>query len=711
MLRSVLSPRAGSGRPHPGRPRHDGLLTAVARGLSRTRTSLLLLACWLLIMAAAGPLSSKIYAVVNNDATSYLPRTAESTQVYSILAHQARPQPADATVVYVRGTGITSPDRARVAADVSRFAKLTGGLPVGQPIPSQDGKALVVNVPLPPDRVTQDVSAMRSQIASDRRAGLEVSVTGPAGQMADFVGAWAGLDTMILVATMAVVTVILLLTYRSPVLWLLPLLTASLSYTVAAAAVYLLASRTGMVISSETTGVLPVLVFGAGTDYALLLIARYREELHRHHDRHAAMAAAWRRAVPAIAASAATVSISLLCLGAARMSSTRALGPAGAIGIVSTLIAMTTLLPAILVLAGRWIFWPSTPRPGTVPSAARGPCGRIGQAIGRRPRPVWAGAALVLAVLAAGLAQSRFGLSQTQVFRTTPDFAVGQSMLARHYPAGVSDPALIVAPGDRVTAVETAARNVSGVAQVLPARPLGDRSVVPVVLRDAPATSGAEATVQRLRTAVHPIRGAMVGGDSATDLDSRIATVDDMKLVMPLVLAVILVVLVVLLRSLVAPVMLLATVVLSYLASLGAGSLLFQHVFGFAAMDYSVPLMVFVFLVALGVDYTIFLMTRVREEVAERGHRRGVLAGLRGTGGVITSAGVVLAATFSVLGVMPLVFMVEMGVLVALGVLIDTFIVRSIVVPALALDLGWATWWPALPRPNRERGSGHEEAA
>jgi RND superfamily putative drug exporter len=449
--------------------------------------------------------------------------------------------------------------------------------------------------------------------------------------------------------------------------------------------------------------ILPVLVFGAGTDYALLLIARYREELHRHADRHAAMAAAWRRAVPAIVASAATVSISLLCLTAAEMSSTRGLGPAGAIGIVTTLIGMTTLLPAVLLLAGRWIFWPFSPRPGTTPRHAGGPWGRIARWIGRRPRPVWIGAVVALGLLAAGLGQSTFGLSQTQSFRTTPEFAVGQALLGRHYPAGASDPTLVLVPAAEAADVGRAASGVAGVAQVLPAGQVGRQSVIPVVLGDPNATARAEATVQRLRDAVHRFPGALVGGATAMDLDTHAASVRDAKVVMPLVLAVILVILAVVLRAMVAPLVLVATVVLSYLAALGAGSLLFKHVLGFAAMDYSVPLMGFVFLVALGVDYNIFLMTRVREEAAERGHRRGVLAGLRGTGGVITSAGIVLAATFSVLGVMPLVFMVEIGALVALGVLIDTFVVRSIVVPALTLDLGPATWWPSLPRPSHDR--------
>jgi putative drug exporter of the RND superfamily len=305
----------------------------------------------------------------------------------------------------------------------------------------------------------------------------------------------------------------------------------------------------------------------------------------------------------------------------------------------------------------------------------------------------------LLAVLAAGLGLARFGLSQTQGFRTQPDFALGQAQLSAHYPGSASDPALVITRPASVAAVTAAAAHTAGVAQVLPASIRGGQALVPVVLTGAPATPEAEAAVQRLRDAVHgvPDARAMVGGDTATDLDTRASSVRDDRVVIPLVLGVILVILVLLLRSLVAPLLLVASVVLSYAATMGASTALFQDVLGFAGTDYSVPLLAFVFLVALGVDYNIFLVTRVREEVGRRGHRDGVLTGLGATGGVITSAGIVLAATFSVLAALPLVFLAEIGVLVGFGVLLDTFVVRSIVVPALMLDLGPRTWWPARP--------------
>jgi len=681
-------------------------LPRLARLLTPLRASWLSIAVWLLVLPLAGMLSGRLYGIQNNDATQYLPRTAESTQVVAALARQSSQAPLVATVVYVRQSGITAADRAKASADAERFRRYTGGRPVTPPIPSRDGRALMLNVPLAPaiaaaipTAVVPTVAAMRAAAGAGSPAGLQTSVTGPAGYAADYAGAFGSLDQHLLLMTVAVVAVILLVTYRSPVLWLVPLVTAGIGYTAAAAIVYELATRLGLVVSGETLGILPVLVFGAGTDYALLLIARYREELQRHADRGAAMVAALRRAVPAMLASAATVSISLLCLLAAELNPNRGLGPAGATGIACTFLASVTLLPAILIVAGRRVFWPFVPRPGTAAPAAETVWGRIGRRLAWRPRLAWMPVAALLAVLAIGLGQARFGLSQTQGFRTQPDFVVGQALLSAHYPGSASDPALALTRPASVAAVSAAAARTAGVAQVLPASIIGGRALVPVVLTGAPATPEAEAAVQRLRDAVHrvPGAGAMVGGDTAMDLDTRTSSARDERVVIPLVLGVVLLILVLLLRSLVAPLLLVATVVLSYAATMGAGTALFQRVLGFAGTDYSVPLLAFVFLVALGVDYNIFLVTRVREEVGRRGHREGVLTGLGATGGVITSAGIVLAATFSVLAALQLVFLVEIGILVSLGVLLDTFVVRSIVVPAIALDLGPRTWWPARP--------------
>lgn len=675
-----------------------GRLPRLARLLTPVRAGWLIIATWLLVLPLAGMLSGRLYGVQNNDATQYLPRSAESTQVYAALAKRSSQTPLVATVVYVRQSGITAADRAKADADVGKFRRYAGGIPVTSPIQSADRRALMLNLPLAPAiaSVVPTVAAIRAAAARGAPAGLQTSVTGPAGYAADYAGAFGSLDEHLLVMTVAVVAIVLLLTYRSPVLWLVPLVTVGIGYTAAAAIVYELANRLGLVVSGETLGILPVLVFGAGTDYALLLMARYREELQRHSDRGDAMVAALRRAVPAMLASAATVSISLLCLLAAELNSSRGLGPAGATGIACAFVASVTLLPAILLLAGRGVFWPFVPRPGSTAPATNTVWGRVGRRLGRRPRLAWMAVAGLLAVLALGLGQARFGLSQTQVFRTQPDFAVGQALLSAYYPGSASDPALVVTDPASVAAVSAAAERTAGVAQVLAASVSGGRALVPVVLTSAPATPEAEAAVQRLRDAVHriPGAGALVGGDTAMDLDTRASSVRDDRVVIPLVLGVILLILVLLLRSLVAPLLLVATVVLSYGATMGAGTVLFQHVLGFAGTDYSVPLLAFVFLVALGVDYNIFLVTRVREEVGRRGHREGVLTGLGATGGVITSAGIVLAATFSVLTALSLVFLVELGVLVGLGVLLDTFVVRSIVVPAMALDIGPRLWWP-----------------
>ena len=665
-------------------------------------TKWLALAVWIGVFAVAGSLSGKLNGITNNQATSYLPASSESTKVYDIETRPRSSQQGPALiVVYVRDSGITPADLTRAEGDRQWLGSLVPGRPVAPPVPSRDGKALMLTVELParldPGPLADLVHRARVAVASGQPPGLQVKVTGPAAQLSDYVGGFSNIDAPVLLASVAVVALLLLVTYRSPVLWILPLVTVGGAYTLASAVVYLLGSRAGLLVSSESTGILAVLVFGAGTDYALLLIARYREELLRHSDRHRAMAAALRRAAPAILASSSTVAIGLLCLLAAELNSNRGLGPIGAIGIACALLAMTTLLPALLVILGRWVFWPLVPRAST---PARGEATfwtRVGLAISRRPRRVWLPAALVLALLAIGASQLKLGLSQGDQLRPQPDSVVGQALFARHYPAGASDPAIVVSSATAQQAVAEAIQGTQGVAAVLPAARSGAEVLIPVVLTDAADSAAAEASVLRLRDAVHGVPGAnaLVGGDTAITVDTRDASTHDELVVIPLVLGVVLIVLGLLLRSMVAPLLLVATVVLSFLAALGAGALLFRWAFGFPGTDYSVPLLGFVFLVALGVDYNIFLMTRVREEVSAVDHRTGVVLGLAATGGVITSAGLVLAGTFSILAVLPLVTLVELGVLVAFGVLLDTFVVRSVVVPALVVDVGCRTWWPS----------------
>jgi RND superfamily putative drug exporter len=543
----------------------------------------------------------------------------------------------------------------------------------------------------------ESVEGIRGEVAAGAPEELEVGVTGPAGAKVDQLGAIKGIDATLLLTTVAVVTLLLLLTYRSPLLWLLPLMGVGVASQATNALVYLLAKHAGLTMDAQSAGILTVLVFGAGTDYALLLISRYREELHRRTDRHEAMTLALRHAGPALLASAATVAIALLCLLAADLNLNRSLGLVGAIGIVCALVVMVTLLPALLVVFRRWLFWPPIPRLGTPAQRERTVWNRVGGLVGGRPRIVWSATAVALVALAFGVIGAKTGLTAEGMYHTTPESVTGQKMLAAHYPAGITDPAIIIANASSEQRVKDVARETPGVSKMLPSVRDGDLVQIPAVLSDPPDGAAAEKTVGSLRQEVRDVSGAdaIVGGATATTLDTHEAWAHDRRVVIPLVLVVVFVVLALLLRSLVAPLVLVSTIVLSFFSALGVSSLVFQYVFGFEALDQSLVLLGFVFLVALGIDYNIFLMSRVREEVECIGHRRGVLLGLAVTGGVITSAGLVLAATFSVLGVMPLVLLAQIGFLVAFGVLLDTFVVRSVLVPALALDIGPAIWWPS----------------
>jgi RND superfamily putative drug exporter len=525
-----------------------------------------------------------------------------------------------------------------------------------------------------------------------------VYVTGPAGYFADFSKVFSGFDSTLLYITAAIVIVILLLTYRSPVLWLLPLTTVFVALTVAQAVIYLLARDAGLVVNAQTAFILTVLVFGAGTDYALLLTARYREELRRHADRHEAMAVALGRAAPAIIASAATVILSLLTLLVAELNSTKSLGPVMAIGIAVGLCAMVTLLPALLVIVGRWVFWPRRPTLGSAEPTERGLWARIGQRMARRPRLVWIVTAVVLGALALGVTQLEAnGLQSKDSFRTKPEAVAGEAALARHFAAGEGNPVQVIGDADAAPQLQAALSATPGVTAVTRPVVRDGYAYLEGTLTSAADSQAGFDTVDQLRSRVHAVAGAdaKVGGGSAVNLDIQRATRHDRNLVVPLVLVVVLVILGLVLRAVVAPLLLVATVVLSFAAALGVSALAFDHLFGFAGSDPAFPLWTFVFLVALGTDYNIFLMTRVHEEAKRHGTRRGALVGLAATGGVITSAGIVLAGTFAALGTLPLVFITEIGFAVAFGVLLDTFVVRSVLVTALNLDVGRWIWWPS----------------
>ena len=665
----------------------------------------LILLFWLIVVALAAPLAGKLTDAQKNDAKSWLPGSAESTQVLDRQAAFASPDTLPAVIVYERPSGLTPADLAKVGADARTFGQLPDldGEVVG-PVPSADGQAAQIVVPLNlgPDgwaKATEVVASM-NDTANNGANGLTVSITGPAGFAADSAEAFEGIDSTLLFGTIAVVVIILLFTYRSPILWLLPVISAGVALTVAQAVIYLLADNASLIVNAQSAGILTVLVFGAGTDYALLLVARYREELRRHHDRHEAMAVALHRAGPAIIASGATVVISMLCLLFAMTNSTKGLGPVAAIGILVGLAVMLTLLPALLVTVGRWVFWPVRPKEGTPEPTATGFWARLGARIAHRPRTTWVATSLALAVLAIGVVQlNATGLSNEESFIGKPNSVTGEEALARHFPAGTGNPVVVVSNADRAAEVREAIASTEGIdpATVTPPVVKGDTAFLQGTLTAPADSEAAYSTVDRVRDRVHALDGAnaQVGGNTAVNLDVQRAATFDRNLIIPIILLVVFIILAVLLRAILAPVLLIATVVLSFFTALGASALVFRHVFGFAGADSSFPLFVFVFLVALGIDYNIFLMTRVREETGKHGTRRAALIGLAATGGVITSAGLVLAGTFAVLATLPVVAFAEIGFAVALGVLIDTIIVRSVLVTALNLDIGPSIWWPS----------------
>ncbi|MEV0429927.1 MMPL family transporter [Micromonospora sp. NPDC050495] len=694
-----------------GRSRWTATLVAVA-----------LVLAWLVVGGIAGPYAGKLGDVATNDNAAFLPTDAEATRAQDLAAGFVEKETTPALVVYERPAGITPADQQRVQADAARFAQLPGVVaPLSPPIPSQDRQAIQVVVPIDAaegEQIGAVVDRLR-EIAGPDRDGLTVDVAGPAGLLADLIEVFTAIDGPLLLVTLVVVLVILLIVYRSPVLWVFPLLAAGMSYSLASVFVYVLARNDVIKLNGQAQGILTVLVFGAGTDYALLLIARYREELHRHVRTWHALWAAWKGAAPAIIASGATVIVSLLCLLLSSLNSNRALGPVAAVGIAATLLVMLTFLPALLLLGGRWAFWPRRPRHDDAdPQTEHGIWGRVAGFVARRARVIWLVTAVALAALALGVSQlGATALGQSDLFTKRTDSVAGQEVIARHYPAGTGSPATIFTNPASAEQVARAAQGVPGVSSVRPftrhaGPPAADapptvvdgRVQLEATLADPPDSDRAERTLRELRQTVHRVPGAdaVVGGFTAINVDTADASTRDRNVIIPVVLLVIAVILALLLRALVAPLLLIATVVLSFLATLGLCALIFRYLLDFPGVDQSFPLFAFVFLVALGIDYNIFLMSRVREESVRRGTRAGVLAGLAVTGGVITSAGIVLAATFSALAVLPLVVLVELGVAVAVGVLLDTIVVRSLLVPALSYDIGPRIWWPSrLSRSHR----------
>ncbi|GAA2765998.1 MMPL family transporter [Streptomyces paradoxus] len=684
----------------------------VAHLVCGRRAKWLVLVLWVVVLFIAAPFAMKLTDAQDNDAASWLPGSAESTQVLEI-SEDFRPEQIPAVVIYARESGLTPQDRAEIAEDVTQLKQLRDHGIIGEqtrgPVFDRqtDPRAAQVFVPIMMDeegweRISPAVESIRDDVGTGGD-GLSVHITGPGGTSADFAEAFEGIDSTLLFSAMAVVVVMLLITYRSLTLLVVPLVAVVCALFAAQALIYLLAEHAGLTVNGQSAGILTVLVFGAGTDYALLLVARYREELRRHEDRHEAMALALHRAGPAVLASGATVVLSMLVLLTAEMNSTSGLGPVAAIGVAVALLAMMSLFPALLVIFGRWIFWPVIPHLGSPEPTERGIWARTGRRIARRPRMTWAVTTLALAVCSLGLIQLRAeGISNADAFTGKPDSITGQEVSARYFPAGSGDPLVVVSNQAQAVQVGRAVAQTPGVVPQslgLPpgTKPAFEGKVLFEATMTAPADSeAAKQTVERVRDAVHavPDADAKVGGGTAALLDMDKATTHDNVLIIPLVLVVVLLILCVLLRALTAPLLLIGTVILSFTAALGISALAFRYVFDYAGEATDFPLFVFVFLVALGIDYNIFLTTRIREEAVRQGTRAGVVTGLAATGAVITSAGLVLAGTFAALGTLPMVAFAEIGFTVALGVLIDTFIVRSVLVTSLFLDVGPKVWWP-----------------
>ena len=797
---------------------------AVAAG---RRSKWVVFLIWLIgIFIAAGPaqLPTKFADAENNESTSFLPGDAESTKALTATEDLQGGELAPAVIVYQRESGLTAADRAKIQDDAARLTDerfpgvvpdgataaaggeapagggKQGGLPEGcggpttgipgqpsgygpfvGPICSEDGKAAIVTAYLKgdgeADTILDPVQFWRDTV-SDPGGGLQVKITGGAGYGADAIEVFESINSTLLLAAVLLVIVLLILIYRSPIFLFVPLAAVMLAEVLARSLGYGL-SELGVTINGQSSSIMSIMVLGAGTDYALLIVARYREELHHTLDRHEAMAAAMRSAGPAVLASAATVIAALFCLTIAKVNGTSGMGPIVAMGVACAALSMLTLLPALLTIFGRRAFWPFVPHStewlapegiqagrmrrriadgprvpalllvigaslivlvllplvilnsllhkatrGLIPSLIVGPLDRavfkpyelrrfrhehladethgfwkrVGDWVARRPRRVALGSTVILLVLCAGLGFFSTDLTTNDSYRTEVESVAGQEIVSRHFPAGSSAPADIIVPREgEVAAVRSAVARIDGVEGVSGPVAQGDRGVlVQAVLEPEPYSTEAFDRIEPIRDAAHgAAEGTLVGGASAVEFDVREAAAWDSTVIPPIVLVVVFLILALLLRAVLAPLILIGTVILSFLAALGVGYFAFDVLFDFPGSDPSLPLFAFVFLVALGVDYNIFLLARTREETLNHGTREGVLRALAVTGGVITSAGIVLAGTFSVLAVLPLVFLTEIGFIVAFGVLLDTFLVRSVLVPALVLQLGPRIWWPS----------------
>jgi RND superfamily putative drug exporter len=676
----------------------------VERSTIRPRAITVMLLFIVIVLGGFGSLAGKLTDQEKNSSGSFLPTHAEATQARNASAAFLPEEDTPTVVLYERASGVTAADLARAVEDLTLIRKHADWLD-GQPTPpvkAKDGQAYQVTLPFDgsDNKVFgKHIKALRELLnRPGGPAGLHVYVTGLGGVSADLFEVFGSINGTLLLVTGAIVIVILLIVYRSPVLWLLPVIGAVLAFTMASGILYLLAKAGALEVNGQSAGILPVLTFGAATDYALLLIARYREELHRHGSTWEAMKVAWRSAAPAIIASAATVMLALLCMLLSELKSNKGLAPVGALGVFCAALTMLVFLPAGLLL-GRWLFWPRIPHLDGEDPVHDGVWARLAARLDSHSASFGIGTVLVLAILAAGaLGLKAGGLPQDKALTSRPRSVVGLEHLAKHFPAGSGTPVQVVAPvavAEKARAIVAADKSVASVVP-FPGGSRGGNVLYIATLNEDANGNNALGAVKRLRSEVDAAgTDVLIGGFPAIRLDIHASSLRDNRLIIPIVLVLIMVVLAILLRALVAPVVLIATVILSYLATLGVCAFFFTHVFHYAGSDASFPLFAFVFLVALGVDYNIFLISRVREEAPVHGTHDGMLRGLTVTGGVITSAGVVLAATFAALSTLPLVFLAEIGFAVAFGVLLDTFVVRSLLVPAIVLKLGDRIWWPS----------------
>ncbi|NGO75134.1 MMPL family transporter [Streptomyces sp. YC504] len=671
-------------------------MTAKTQGRTRRRAiPWVMLGLWVAILALAMPFAGKTGDVQQDRAVDYLPASADSTRVAKIQEQLPGGESTELVLVYHRDGGLTAQDKATAQGQIDEIAgqhKLVG---TPEAVPAKGGDTLfypVASNEPGSDEKLRDAFVNEVREVAEGSGGLSVDVGGPGALATDASEVYNALDGPLLYTTVAVVAILLIIIYRSPLLWLVPLIVAGIADMLSLAVTYGLHQTFDITVSGQSTGIMTVLVFGAGTDYALLLIARYREELRRQERPLDAMATALRGCGPAILASSGTVAAGMLCLLAADLNSSSGMGPTAAVGVLCALVTMTTLLPALLVLLGRRVFWPLIPAFGSAPKQRRSVFGAMGASVQRRPLAVLVSSAVVLGALALGAFNLSGNVKQEDSFTKTPEAVRAMTTLSDAYPERSSQPITILAPNGEADRVLGAARDTKGVSAAEQGRS-GDTWTEISVIAEAPPQSAAEtATIEKLRDKLDT---SLVGGPSAQQLDLQDTSSRDTMVVVPIVLLSVLLILIVLLRSLVAPLLLTAAVVAVWGASLGIGGLVFDSVFGFEGSDSGLPLISFVFLVALGVDYGIFLMHRMREEVlGGQDTPTAALTALRTTGGVIASAGLVLAATFGVLMNMPLVQLVEMGFVVSVGVLLDTFLVRTYLVTSASMVLGSKVWWP-----------------